>query len=115
MTLAVAGGVRHATFTIRFEDDVVVVPGGIEPINELIPWELGFAYLQVVARLFPFDHDNRKNHSRNSEPGDLPRTNRLFKAKGVTKNTHEGFFGEKLWSMKDLKTFSSQCESGLYA
>jgi Xaa-Pro aminopeptidase len=40
MTLAVAGGVRHATFTIRFEDDVVVVPGGIELINKLIPWEL---------------------------------------------------------------------------
>ena len=40
MTLAVAGGVRHAEFTIRFEDDVVVVPGGIEKINQLIPWEL---------------------------------------------------------------------------
>jgi Xaa-Pro aminopeptidase len=40
MTLAVTGGVRHATFTIRFEDDVVVVPGGIELINKGIPWKL---------------------------------------------------------------------------
>ena len=40
MPLCVAGGIRHATFTIRFEDDVVVVPGGIELINSLIPWEL---------------------------------------------------------------------------
>jgi Xaa-Pro dipeptidase len=40
MTLAVTGGVRHATFTIRFEDDVVVVPGGIEKINKGIPWKL---------------------------------------------------------------------------
>ena len=40
MTLAVAGGVRHEKFTIRFEDDVVVVPGGIELINRPSPWEL---------------------------------------------------------------------------
>jgi Xaa-Pro aminopeptidase len=40
MTLAVAGVVRHATFTIRFEDNIVVVPGGFEKINKLIPWEL---------------------------------------------------------------------------
>jgi Xaa-Pro aminopeptidase len=40
MTLAVAGVVRHAKFTIRFEDNIVVVPGGIEKINKLIPWEL---------------------------------------------------------------------------
>jgi len=40
MTLAVAGGVRHSEFTVRFEDDVVLVPGGIEKINQLIPWEL---------------------------------------------------------------------------
>jgi Xaa-Pro aminopeptidase len=40
MTLAVTGCARFATFTIRFEDDVVVVPGGIELINKLIPWEL---------------------------------------------------------------------------
>jgi Xaa-Pro aminopeptidase len=40
MTLALTGGVRHATFTIRFEDDVVVVPGGIELINKGIPWKL---------------------------------------------------------------------------
>jgi len=40
MTLAVAGGVRYSEFTIRFEDDVVVVPAGIEKINQLIPWEL---------------------------------------------------------------------------
>jgi len=40
MPLGVAGGIRHATFTIRFEDDVVGVPGGIELINSLIPWEL---------------------------------------------------------------------------
>jgi Xaa-Pro aminopeptidase len=40
MTLAVTGCARFATFTIRFEDDVVVVPGGIELINQLIPWEL---------------------------------------------------------------------------
>jgi len=40
MTLAVSGTVRHAEFTIRFEDDVVVVPGGIELINRLIPWHL---------------------------------------------------------------------------
>jgi Xaa-Pro aminopeptidase len=40
MTIAVAGGVRHSEFTIRFEDDVVVVAGGIEKINKLFPWEL---------------------------------------------------------------------------
>jgi len=40
MTLAVAGGVRHEKFTIRFEDDVVVVPDGIELINRPSPWEL---------------------------------------------------------------------------
>jgi Xaa-Pro aminopeptidase len=40
MTLAVAGGVRHSEFTIRFEDAVVVVPGGIEKIKRFIPWEL---------------------------------------------------------------------------
>jgi Xaa-Pro aminopeptidase len=40
MTLAVAGVVRHAKFTIRFEDNIVVIPGGIEKINKLIPWEL---------------------------------------------------------------------------
>jgi hypothetical protein len=32
--------VRHSKFTIRFEDNIVVVPGGIEKINKLIPWEL---------------------------------------------------------------------------
>jgi Xaa-Pro aminopeptidase len=40
MTLAVVGGVRHSEFTIRFEDAMVVVPGGIEKINRPIPWEL---------------------------------------------------------------------------
>jgi Xaa-Pro aminopeptidase len=40
MTLAVTGGVRHTTFTIRFEDDVVVVPGGVELMNQGIPWKL---------------------------------------------------------------------------
>lgn len=41
MTLAVAGGVRHAEFTIRFEDDIVVVPGGIEVMNNsMAPWSL---------------------------------------------------------------------------
>ena len=40
MTLAVSGGVRHAKFTIRFEDDVIIVPRGIELISKLIPWEL---------------------------------------------------------------------------
>jgi len=40
MTVAVTGGVRHATFTIRFEDDFVLVPGGLELINKGIPWAL---------------------------------------------------------------------------
>ena len=40
MTLAVACGARFADFTIRFEDDVVVVSDGIELINKLFPWEL---------------------------------------------------------------------------
>lgn len=40
MTVAVAGGVRHAEFTIRFEDNVVVVPNGIEKLNDPMPWEL---------------------------------------------------------------------------
>jgi Xaa-Pro aminopeptidase len=40
MTIAFTGGVRHATFTIRFEDDFVVVPGGTELINKDIPWKL---------------------------------------------------------------------------
>jgi Xaa-Pro aminopeptidase len=40
MTLAVAGGVRHEAFTIRFEDDVVVIPGGVEKLNDPMPWEL---------------------------------------------------------------------------
>jgi len=40
MTLAVSGTVRYAEFTIRFEDNVVVVPGGIELINKQIPWLL---------------------------------------------------------------------------
>ena len=40
MTLAVTCGARFADFTIRFEDDVVVVPGGVELINKLLPWGL---------------------------------------------------------------------------
>ena len=40
MTVAVAGGVRNAEFTIRFEDDFVVVPGGVEKLNEPMAWEL---------------------------------------------------------------------------
>jgi Xaa-Pro aminopeptidase len=40
MTVAVSGGVRHEAFTIRFEDDVVVVPGGVEKLNDPMPWEL---------------------------------------------------------------------------
>ena len=40
MTLAVSGGVRYEKFTIRFEDDVVVVPGGVELLNTPIPWEV---------------------------------------------------------------------------
>ncbi len=40
MTCAVSGTARFAGFTIRFEDDVVVVPGGIELINKKIPWKL---------------------------------------------------------------------------
>jgi Xaa-Pro aminopeptidase len=40
MTLAVTGGLRHTTFTVRFEDDVVVVPGGVELISKEIPWRL---------------------------------------------------------------------------
>jgi Xaa-Pro aminopeptidase len=40
MTLAVSGTARFEDFTIRFEDDVVVVQGGYELINKLIPWEL---------------------------------------------------------------------------
>jgi len=40
MALAVTGGLRHTTFTIRFEDDVVVVPGGVELMNKGIPWKL---------------------------------------------------------------------------
>jgi Xaa-Pro aminopeptidase len=40
MTLAVTGCARYADFTIRFEDDFVVVPGGVELISKLIPWEL---------------------------------------------------------------------------
>ena len=40
MTLAVSATARFQEFTIRFEDDVVVVPGGIELINKLIPYTL---------------------------------------------------------------------------
>jgi Xaa-Pro aminopeptidase len=40
MTVAVTCGARFADFTIRFEDDVVVVAGGVELINKLIPWGL---------------------------------------------------------------------------
>ena len=40
MTLAVTCGARFADFTIRFEDDVVVEPGGIELINRQFPWKL---------------------------------------------------------------------------
>ena len=40
MTISYTGGVRHAEFTIRLEDDIVVVPGGIELLNKLIPWQL---------------------------------------------------------------------------
>lgn len=40
MTLAVTCGVRFAASTIRFEDDVVVVPKGVELINKHIPWQL---------------------------------------------------------------------------
>jgi Xaa-Pro aminopeptidase len=40
MTVAVTSGARFRDFTIRFEDDVVVVPGGVELINKGIPWGL---------------------------------------------------------------------------
>ncbi|MBI2832578.1 MAG: hypothetical protein HYX79_10020 [Chloroflexi bacterium] len=40
MTLAVAGHARYPDFTIRFEDDAVVVPNGVELISKLIPWQL---------------------------------------------------------------------------
>ena len=40
MTVAVTSGARFADFTIRFEDDVVVIPGGVELINKGIPWGL---------------------------------------------------------------------------
>jgi len=40
MTLAVAAGVRHRDFTIRFEDNIVITEKGYELINNLIPWEL---------------------------------------------------------------------------
>ena len=40
MTVAVSGGARYEKFTIRFEDNVVLVPDGIELINKGIPWAL---------------------------------------------------------------------------
>ena len=40
MTVAVTSGARFADFTIRFEDDVVLVPGGVELINTELPWGL---------------------------------------------------------------------------
>jgi Xaa-Pro dipeptidase len=40
MTLAVAGGARFASFTIRNEDNVVVTDRGIDFIATNIPWEL---------------------------------------------------------------------------
>ncbi|MFC1861635.1 M24 family metallopeptidase, partial [Chloroflexota bacterium] len=40
MTIAYTGGVRDAKFTIRFEDDMVIVPGGFELINKQLPWQL---------------------------------------------------------------------------
>jgi len=40
MTLAISGVVRYANFTIRYEDDVLVVPTGVELINKQIPWKL---------------------------------------------------------------------------
>jgi Xaa-Pro aminopeptidase len=40
MTVAVSGGARFEKFTIRFEDNVVLVPDGIELINKGLPWAL---------------------------------------------------------------------------
>jgi len=40
MVLSVTVGVRLKTFTIRYEDDLVLLPEGPEVINKLIPWEL---------------------------------------------------------------------------
>ena len=40
MTLAVSAIIRQRTSTIRFEDNMVVMPEGIEKINKLIPWKL---------------------------------------------------------------------------
>lgn len=40
MVITFTGGVRYSTFTIRFEDDFIVMPRGIELINTLFPWGL---------------------------------------------------------------------------
>lgn len=40
MTIAYTSGARFADFTIRFEDNFVIVPGGAELINKGLPWGL---------------------------------------------------------------------------
>ena len=40
MTISMTLGVRFADSTIRFEDDAVIVPTGVELINKHIPWQL---------------------------------------------------------------------------
>jgi Xaa-Pro dipeptidase len=40
MVISVTVGVRHATSTIRFEDNLVMTPAGPEVMNKLIPWQL---------------------------------------------------------------------------
>jgi len=42
MTVAYTSGARFADFTIRFEDDFVIVPGGAELINKELPWSYSF-------------------------------------------------------------------------
>jgi len=40
MVLSVTVGVRHATSTIRFEDNLLMTAAGPEVMNKLIPWQL---------------------------------------------------------------------------
>ena len=40
MTLAISGCIRHLDYSIRFEDDIIVRPEGIELVNTRIPWAL---------------------------------------------------------------------------
>jgi len=40
MTIAITCCARYVEFTIRFEDNMVIIPGGIELISKLIPWRL---------------------------------------------------------------------------